>query len=183
MEADLLSTVTREPLAQVESGESRAEQGAECRHCHRPFTPRAPGKPQIFCSAECRRAFHDEPRPTEGAAIKRGQTRTLETLPPLPAQGNGTKNAPAASPAAWHPAPGSAAARHLGLDRTTEAANERALVLAQREITIEHLDDTGEWVIRQKNPPADDAEIFINDEAVNDFLENLTDAMGIVSAP
>jgi hypothetical protein len=63
-----------------------------------------------------------------------------------------------------------------------EPPKEKSLVLSQNEITIEHDDQTGEWVIRQKNWPDDDAQIYINDEAVHDFVDRLTDYLGYGSA-
>ena len=50
-----------------------------CEQCEQPFTRRAAGKPQRFCSVDCRRAYHDrQPRPGRGSA-KRGNAGTFET--------------------------------------------------------------------------------------------------------
>lgn len=134
------------------AGDALADQAAEptCQHCHAPLPPRSHGGGQRkrFCSDKCRSAFH------AGCA------------PP--------SNPPSNSSAQ----PSNAPALPMDLPTASEAPKERALVLAQNEITLEHSDERGEWIIRQKNWPDDDAEIFINDEAIHDFIDRLTDALG-----
>jgi hypothetical protein len=62
-----------------------------------------------------------------------------------------------------------------------ESNGEQTMVRAQKEITIQFCDDTGEWVIKQKNWPDDDGEICINEEHIQDFLDALCDRLGIAS--
>jgi hypothetical protein len=54
-----------------------------------------------------------------------------------------------------------------------EANGEELLVRPQREVTIQFRDDVGEWVLKQKNWPDDDAEIWINEDGMSAFLEAL----------
>jgi hypothetical protein len=58
---------------------------------------------------------------------------------------------------------------------------EETLIVPQREITMQHDDEMGEWIIKQKNWPDDDGVIIINDESVQLFVEALTDRLGIGS--
>lgn len=62
-----------------------------------------------------------------------------------------------------------------------EANDEQTMIPRQREITIQFRDDTGHWVIKQKNWPDDDAEIWINEEHMTVFLDALCDRLGVGS--
>lgn len=62
-----------------------------------------------------------------------------------------------------------------------QANEEQMMVPRQSEITIQFRDDTGHWVIKQKNWPDDDAEIWINEEHMQAFLDALCDRLGIGS--
>jgi hypothetical protein len=62
-----------------------------------------------------------------------------------------------------------------------ETNGEQSMVRSQREITIQFRDNTGEWVIKQKNWPDDDGEIWINEEHMQAFLDALCDRLGIGS--
>lgn len=66
--------------------------------------------------------------------------------------------------------------------REDEANEEATMVRGQREITIQFRDDTGEWIIKQKNWPDDDGEIWINEEHMQEFLNSLRDRAGIGSS-
>ena len=60
-----------------------------------------------------------------------------------------------------------------------EANEEQTMVRPQREITIQFRDVTGHWVIKQKNWPDDDGEIWIAEEHMQAFLDALCDRIGI----
>jgi hypothetical protein len=62
-----------------------------------------------------------------------------------------------------------------------EAHGEQMMIRPQREITIQFRDDTGEWVIKQKNWPDDDGVVWINEEHMQAFLDALCDRLGIGS--
>jgi hypothetical protein len=62
-----------------------------------------------------------------------------------------------------------------------EANGEQTMMRAQKEITIQFRDDTGEWVLKQKNWPDDDGVIWINEEHMQVFLDALCDRLGIAS--
>ena len=72
-------------------------------------------------------------------------------------------------------------------ERQTEAAaqdeanGEQTIVRAQREVTIQFDDSTGDWVLKQKNWPDDDGVIWINEEHMQVFLDALCDRLGIGS--
>jgi hypothetical protein len=58
---------------------------------------------------------------------------------------------------------------------------EETLIVPQREITIQHDYEMGEWIIKQKNWPDDEGVIIVNDESITLFLEALTKRLGIAS--
>jgi hypothetical protein len=62
-----------------------------------------------------------------------------------------------------------------------ESNGEQTMVRAQREVTIQFDDGTGEWVFKQKNWPDDDGAIYINEEHMQAFLDALCDRLGIGS--
>lgn len=64
-----------------------------------------------------------------------------------------------------------------------DAEKEIMLVRPQKEISIIWREETGEWVLRQRNWPDQNAEILINEEAAKDFLDQLCDAFGVGSGP
>lgn len=67
----------------------------------------------------------------------------------------------------------------LGMDADDE--EEQTLVSPRREITVQFLQEPGRWVLRQKNWPDEDSEIWINEEDVHDFLEALCDRLGVAA--
>jgi hypothetical protein len=71
--------------------------------------------------------------------------------------------------------------RQTEVDKDGEANGEQSLVLAQREITIQHDERLGEWILRQRNWPDDDGVIIIIDENMQTFLDALCDRLGIAS--
>jgi hypothetical protein len=50
-------------------------------------------------------------------------------------------------------------------------------------VTIQHDDELGEWIIRQRNWPDDDGVVTINDEDIHRFVDILTVHLGYGRAP
>jgi YHS domain-containing protein len=65
-----------------------------CEHCHKPFEARSGsgGKPQRFCSPECRTAFHNDPQRSQRSPTCSASTTLPAVIPPEP------KDAPQATP-------------------------------------------------------------------------------------
>ena len=74
---DLLDFPTTSEISSKDSPDPR--QRTSCQNCGNGFTPRAAGRPQVFCSPECRRAYHDGASDADRPAIKRGKRATFET--------------------------------------------------------------------------------------------------------
>jgi hypothetical protein len=64
-----------------------------------------------------------------------------------------------------------------------ESNKDETLIRPQREITIQHDNQTGEWILKQKCWPDDDGAIYINDEEIHEFIDALTDRLGYGRAP
>jgi hypothetical protein len=68
-------------------------------------------------------------------------------------------------------------------DSEGEKNKERCILLPRKEVTIQHDDDMGEWIIRQRNWPDEDGVVTINDEDIHRFVDILTDHLGYGRAP
>lgn len=77
----------------LEPAAAPAPAPSTCRQCGQGFTPRKGGRLQAFCSAACRRTFHDSPEQIAARALNRGQRDTLQTED----SGEGLLNPPAAT--------------------------------------------------------------------------------------
>jgi hypothetical protein len=71
--------------------------------------------------------------------------------------------------------------RQMTASEKDQKNGEETLIVPQREITMQHDDEMGEWIIKQKNWPDDDGVIIINDESIAQFLEALTNRLGTAS--
>jgi hypothetical protein len=131
-----------------------------CENCGRQFAPRegSGGKPQRFCSPDCRQAFHLKPQ--------RGQrSPTYSALPTIVA------------PEATKSSTSSVGASYEEFD--WEDAD--AIVLDAQAETAVYWNRRGELVIRQRHWPDDDSFILISRTNVSDFIDKLTDVVGIPS--
>lgn len=128
-----------------------------CENCNGEFTPRAGsgGKPQRFCGEDCRRQYH--------ADSQRGPTpEPKQALAVIPAQ-----KKPATEPEPENE-----------FDWNTDSS----VVLNERPATAVYFNNAQDLVIRQKQPwDSEDAFVYIPRDAINEFLDRLTDACGIPS--
>ncbi|HEY8336709.1 MAG TPA: hypothetical protein VIQ05_23195 [Tardiphaga sp.] len=69
-------------------------------------------------------------------------------------------------------------AREAAVDEAGERNQELCLLPPRKEVTIQHDDDRGEWVFRQRNWPDEDGVISISDEDIHPFIDILTDHLG-----
>jgi hypothetical protein len=142
------------------SAGGEASPSKACEQCAKPFEPRSRtgGKPQKFCSPDCRSAFHAE--------AQRGQhTPTLDapsTLDPIPEPKS--KPAPADDP-----------------NEFNWASDTDAVILPEQFLTACYFNPKGELVIRQRRWPDDDQFIFIAPESIDTFIDKVTDIVGIPS--
>ena len=132
-----------------------------CEQCSNPFSRRtgSGGKPQRFCSTECRRLFHAANVPTPKAGI--GETES-EAIP---------------QPIAQRPIP--EPPRPEEFDWLT---NE-LVVLKEQPATAIYFNPGDDLVIRQKAAwdREEDSFIFIAPGNAQEFLDRLCDVLGIVS--
>jgi len=137
---------------------SETKNHKSCQHCGQRFTPRIGGKPQLFCSVDCRRAFHDKPQRDNVHVSYSGSTTLPAVIQPLVSE-----NAPA-SP-------------------TTDFdwSDVDAVVLAEQPETAVYWNPNGDLVIRQRHWPDDDSLIFISRTNVDEFVDKLCDVVGIPS--
>jgi hypothetical protein len=132
----------------------------KCDQCGEPFEPRSKsgGKPQRFCSPECRAAFHTQPR--------RGQRSPTCSAPSLPVAVEEPK--PKAAPAA----PDS---------EDFDWSDDSVVVIREQPETAIYFNLAGGLVIRQRKWPDDDAWVYINRELIQSFIDKLCDVVGIPS--
>lgn len=156
-------------LATKQTPETQAETTADCEQCGTEFKPRhtSGGSPQRYCSADCRKASHK--------SSQRSQ-RPTTNAPASPAS-------PASSPAS----PASHETRLNDNETLATAADTtppkgELLLAAQSQITAER-DEHGNLILRQPNWPDDDSVIVIHADYADQFIDRLTDIMGIASVP
>lgn len=142
-----------------------------CEHCRTPFEPRSGkgGKPQRFCSQECRRAFHSESEPQRGPTPP---TPIAENSPAVPEQPE-----PIAAPAAT-------AKDSEDFDWVSE--NNEDVVLREQQAIAIYRNTYGGLVIRQHEggfPGDHDTIIVINRENIGAFVDRLTEVAGVPSFP
>lgn len=73
--------------------------------------------------------------------------------------------------------------RQAQADAAGQKNQERTLLIPRKEVTIQHDDEMGEWIIRQRNWPDDDGVITLNDEDIHPFIDILTDHLGYGRMP
>lgn len=130
-----------------------------CEQCGLAFTPRVGGKPQRFCSVDCRRGFHDKPQRDNVHVAPRGLPAVID--PPTP-------KAPADAPEAksdfdWN--------------------EDDSVVLHHQPAVAAYINQAGGLTIRQERSwdQEDDIIIAIAPENVWEFIDKLTDVIGIPS--
>ena len=134
-----------------------------CEQCNKPFTARSGsgGKPQRFCSTECRTASHGSQQSSQRQNDDQnvGKTPTLETLGTLP-----------------HPVEDS--------DWTKfDWANDEDIVLREQQSVAIYRNGQGSLVIRQERRWDQDEDVIIIVTAgnIDTFIDRLTDVAGFPS--
>jgi hypothetical protein len=135
----------------------------KCHQCGKPFEPRSKsgGKPQRFCSPECRAAFHTQPQ--------RSQRSPTCSAPSLPAVVDQPK--PKDEPAA--PAKDS---------EDFDWSDDSVVVIREQPETAIYFNPAGGLVIRQRNGWDEDVYVYINARLIDTFIDKLCDVVGIPSA-
>ena len=133
-----------------------------CEQCGGKFSPRAAsgGKPQKFCSPQCRTAFHAD-----------AQLNVSQRSPTCSAQ----TRLPAVIPHAKKDEPADA-----GKDFDWQKADDDVVLRVQPETAV-YLNPYGALVIRQHGWPDDDSIVVISAECIDHFIDELTDIVGIQS--
>jgi hypothetical protein len=142
---------------------------SECEQCGGSFAPRqSGGKPQRFCSSECRSGFHNAERAPPPQRIKEPET-LVETLAPNIGLSE--------SPILGRPK----AQDDLEFDWISDGT----IVLREQRATAIYRNGADELVIRQRADWNEEADTFIVITAGNEqaFLDRLCDVLGICSAP
>ena len=130
-----------------------------CQQCGTSFTPRVGGKPQRFCSPDCRRAFHDKPQRDNVHVASRGLPAVID--PPEP---NPSADAPE--------------------EKTDFDWNDDdSVVLHHQPAVAAYINQAGGLTIRQERSWDQDEDIIIAiaPENVGEFIDKLTDVIGIPS--
>lgn len=60
-------------------------------------------------------------------------------------------------------------------DTTGKENDEVTLLLPRREVTIQHDKERGHWILKQRNWPDEDSEIWIDEFDIHAFVDELTD--------
>jgi hypothetical protein len=145
---------------------AQADCKSNCEQCGIAFTPRerSGGKPQRFCSTDCRQAFHSEARAGGSPDLRPQRAPTCSALPAVidPPTPKSPRNAPEAnSDFDWNDAD--------------------AVALAEQHETAIYWNPKGDLVIRQRSWIDDDSLIFISRDSVDQFVDKLCDVVGIPS--
>lgn len=147
-----------------------------CERCGSEFTARqgSGGKPQRFCSTDCRQAFHATARtagmcdPADDLDSQRSQrapTCSGSALVPAVIPRPESENAPA------------------GNSEDFDWNDSPSVVLKEQPATAIYWNARGDLVIRQQGWPDDDSVILISENNAQAFLDKLCDAMGIPGFP
>ena len=129
-----------------------------CEQCNKPFTARSGsgGKPQRFCSTECRTASHSSQQSSQRQNDDQnvGKTPTLETLGTSPQQ-----------------------------DTTDDFDwSGENVVIREQPATAIYFNPEGALVIRQKAAyPDNDPFVYIGADHIEAFLDKLCDVCGVPS--
>jgi hypothetical protein len=151
------TTTATEPMLELAPTTEPASD-TSCRQCGTTFKPRVGGKPQTFCTPECRRAFHDS---NVGNV---GERETLMTAPQNAPTGfrKPVEQEDTADDFDWH---------------------GDSVMLREQPRTAIYFNLDGDLVIRQRAsyPDEEDPFIFIAKANQQTFLDALCDALGIGS--
>ena len=131
-----------------------------CEQCGTAFTPRSSGgTPQRFCSADCRRAFHDRPQRDSVHAASRGLPADIDPPEPKPS---------ASEPGAY---------------KDFDWSSDDSVVLHHQPAVAAYINQAGGLTIRQERSWDQDEDIIIAiaPENVGEFIDKLTDVIGIPS--
>jgi hypothetical protein len=152
-----------QPIAttQAERKPEGNEHSKLCEQCGKLFEPRSQsgGKPQRFCSTDCRLAFHSE-------AQRSQRSPTCSTLPAV-------IDPQAPKPSADAP----------GANSDFDWSDRESVVLHEQPATSCYFNEEGGLVIRQKRWPDDDTWVVIAADQIDTFIDKLTDIIGIPSVP
>jgi hypothetical protein len=132
-----------------------------CEHCGNSFTRHVGGKPQRFCSAKCRQAFHTNKREADKAALETIKQRgTLLTLHSNSADPK-TSLEPTGEDFDW--------------------LNDDSVVLHEQPETAVYFNSKGALVIRQRAGwnQDNDPYVLICPQNIGDFIDKLTELAGI----
>jgi hypothetical protein len=157
--------MTSQPVAEDATSNAPAPL---CEECGQPFTERkgTGGKPQRFCSPECRTTYHSENRQRD----QRSPTCSERAVTPV---------TPVAKPT---PTTKEVPQRAYEEDVTEFDWNDEDTLVLRRQFAVAvYRTPDGSLVIRQERDwnEEDDTCIVISPENVGDFVDRLTDAAGI----
>ena len=144
--------------------------------CGAAFTPRKTGgKPQRFCSPECRQAFHDANVDQRGSNVGNADQRGTNVEANVGQRGErSTMQTP---PAAVEQRPSQSATSDHGND--DDDPFDGSVVLPEQAAIAIYRNPRDELVIRQRRWPDDDVCIFISPGNEQRFLDALCDALEI----
>ena len=131
-----------------------------CEQCKNEFLPRQGrgGKPQRFCSTDCRLAFH-----SGGQHSQRSPTCSALVPVGVIIDHPRAENAPEATAEDF------------------DWGDAESLIVPEQNATACYFNKAGELVIRQKRWPGDDSVIFVAPGCIADFIDKLTDICGVPS--
>jgi hypothetical protein len=140
-----------------------------CQHCKKPFEPAARGSKQKFCSASCRKAFHNSHRKASqsvSSVSQASQPEAPQRLIGLPETHDETfapKPAPKKKEFDWD--------------------DKDSVVLEEQLAIAVYIGERGHLVIRQRADwnETDDTVILIAPQNITEFVDKLTDVAGIPS--
>lgn len=154
-----------------------------CEQCSQQFEPRkgSGGKPQRFCSTDCRQSFHSEERRNENnreaapyLKPQRGQRAPTCTLPAV---------IPKPPLAKEETRPQEAEKDLEAFKRGFDWSEDDAVVLKHQPAVAVYWNNAGGLTIRQERDwnEEEDSIIAITKENLDQFLDKLTDICGIPS--
>jgi hypothetical protein len=130
-----------------------------CERCGKMFVPRSQsgGKPQRFCSNDCRSSFHKEAQRSQ-----RSPTCTLPKLLPAVIEPPKPENAPRATPEP---------------SGEFDWSSDDSIVLHHQPAVAVYINEAGGLTIRQERNWDEDQDtiIAIAPESVSEFIDKLTD--------
>jgi hypothetical protein len=145
-----------------------------CEQCSQPFAPRerSGGKPQRFCSPECRTAFHSENRQRDQRAPTCSAI-TDHPATPIADQGPASVEAKLAALIEKHSEPAD----------DFDWFKDDSIVLEEQPAVAVYTNSREHIVIRQKAPyPDEDQFVFVAPHNLMTLIDRLCDMAGIPSA-